>query len=56
MQLDTNPLKTQYPIIVRIAGLSGIGIVIIMFLIFPRFLAETGFETVDQIVIELKLY
>ena len=52
MRHDTNPLKVQYPIIVRIAGLSGIGIVITMFLVFPRFIAEAGFENVDQIVIE----
>ena len=52
MRLDTNPLKVQYPIIVRIAGLSGIGIVITIFLVFPRFIAETGFGNVEQIVIE----
>ena len=44
MQLDTNPLKNQYPIVVRIAGLSGIGVIIITFLSFPRFLAEAGLE------------
>ena len=52
MQLDTNPLKNQYPIVVRIAGLSGIGLIIITFLSFPRFLAEAGLEQVDQIIIE----
>lgn len=52
MQLDTNPLKNQYPIVVRIAGLSGIGVIIITFLSFPRFLAEAGLEQVDQIIIE----
>ena len=52
MQLDTNPLKNQYPIVVRIAGLSGIGVIIITFLSFPRFLAEAGLEQVEQIIIE----
>ena len=52
MQLDTNPLKNQYPIVVRIAGLSGNGIIIITFLSFPRFLAEAGLEQVEQIIIE----
>ena len=36
MRNDTNPLKVQYPIIVRTAGLFGIGVVITMFLVFPR--------------------
>ena len=37
---------------VRLAGLVGIALVIIIFIIFPRFLASMEFEDVDQIIIE----
>tara|TARA_B100001079_G_scaffold74164_1_gene63758 strand:- start:5480 stop:6094 length:615 start_codon:yes stop_codon:yes gene_type:complete len=47
-----NPLKHAYPVNVRLAGLVGIALVIIIFIIFPRFLASMEFEDVDQIIIE----
>ena len=52
MKLNTNPLKGKYPITVRIAGLCGIFSLILIFLVFPRFVTESEFGTVDQIVIE----
>ena len=52
MKLNTNPLKGKYPITVRIAGLCGIFSLILIFLVFPRFVTEAEFGTVDQIVIE----
>ena len=47
-----NPLQYAYPVNVRLAGLVGIALVIIIFIIFPRFLASMEFEDVDQIIIE----
>ena len=47
-----NPLQYAYPVNVRLAGLLGIVLVIIIFIIFPRFLASVEFEDVDQIIIE----
>ena len=47
-----NPLQHAYPVNVRLAGLVGISLVIIIFIIFPRFLASMEFEDVDQIIIE----
>ncbi|MEE3204558.1 MAG: TonB family protein [Candidatus Neomarinimicrobiota bacterium] len=47
-----NPLQHAYPVNVRLAGLVGITLVIIIFIIFPRFLASMEFEDVDQIIIE----
>ena len=47
-----NPLKHAYPVNVRLAGLVGIALVIIIFIIFPRFLASMEFEDIDQIIIE----
>ena len=47
-----NPLQHAYPVNVRLAGLLGIVLVIIIFIIFPRFLASVEFEGVDQIIIE----
>ena len=52
MKLNTNPLKGQYPITVRIAGLCGIFSLVFIFLVFPRFVTESEFGSVDQIVIE----
>ena len=52
MRLNTNPLKDKYPISVRIAGLSGVLGLIFIFLVFPRFVNESEFGSVDQIVIE----
>ena len=48
----TNPLKVKYPIIIRLTTLIGIIIVILNFLIFPRFINSLSFETVDQLIIE----
>ena len=48
----TNPLQHQYPITVRVAILSGIVLVTISFLLFPRFLATVEFEKIKQIEIE----
>ena len=47
-----NPLQNTYPVNVRLGGLLGIILVIIMFVTFPRFLASVEFEDVDQIIIE----
>ena len=47
-----NLLQHAYPVNVRLAGLLGIVLVIIIFIIFPRFLASVEFEDVDQIIIE----
>ena len=47
-----NPLKLKYPIVIRITGLNGVGLVIMNFLIFPRFQNTMEFEDVDQIIIE----
>ena len=47
-----NPLQHAYPVNVRLASLLGIVLVIIIFIIFPRFLASVEFENVDQIIIE----
>ena len=52
MKLNTNPLKDTYPISVRIAGLSGIFGLVFIFLVFPRFISESEFGEVDQIVVE----
>ena len=48
----TNPLQHQYPLTVRVAILSGIVLVTISFLLFPRFLATVEFEKIKQIEIE----
>ncbi len=45
-------LKNQYPVTVRIMGLVGVIILIAAFLIFPRFLAQSGFTALQEIVIE----
>ncbi len=52
MRLNTNPLKFIYPISVRIAGLSGVLCLVFIFLVFPRFISESEFGAIDQIVIE----
>ena len=48
----TNPLKIKYPVVIRITGLIGVGLVIMNFLMFPRFQNTMEFEDVDQIIIE----
>ena len=47
-----NPLKIKYPVVIRITGLIGVGLVIMNFLMFPRFQNAMEFEGVDQIIIE----
>ena len=48
----TNPLHHKYPLVIRITSLSAIGIVVSMFLIFPRFINMVEFENIQQIAIE----
>ena len=47
-----NPLKIKYPVVIRITGLIGVGLVIMNVLMFPRFQNTMEFEGVDQIIIE----
>ena len=48
----TNPLKKNYPLIIRLTTLLGIILIILNFLIYPRFINTLSFETVDQLIIE----
>ena len=48
----TNPLKARYPLVVRITTLTGIGLVILNFLLFPRFENSLEFEDIEQVIIE----
>ena len=47
-----NPLKAKYPIVIRLTSLMGIGLVILNFLVFPRFGNNLEFDDVEQIIIE----
>ena len=47
-----NPLKSKYPIIIRLTTLVGIILIILNFLLFPRFINKLTFESVDQLIIE----
>ena len=47
-----NPLKVKYPIVIRLTALLGIGLVILNFLVFPRFGNSLEFDDVEQIIIE----
>ncbi len=47
-----NPLKKNYPLIIRLTTLLGIILIILNFLIYPRFINTLSFETVDQLIIE----
>ena len=47
-----NPLKKRYPVVVRITTLIGMGLVILNFLIFPRFGNNLEFEEIEQVIIE----
>ena len=47
-----NPLKKNYPLIIRLTTLIGIILIILNFLIYPRFINTLSFETVDQLIIE----
>ena len=47
-----NPLKIKYPIVVRLTTLIGISLVILNFLLFPRFGNTLEFEDIEQVIIE----
>ena len=47
-----NPLKVKYPIVVRLTTLIGISLVILNFLLFPRFGNSLEFEDIEQVIIE----
>ena len=47
-----NPLKAKYPVIVRLTTLLGISLVILNFLLFPRFGNTLEFEDIEQVIIE----
>ena len=47
-----NPLKVKYPIVVRLTTLLGISLVILNFLLFPRFGNSLEFEDIEQVIIE----
>ena len=47
-----NPLKKNYPLIIRLTTLVGIILIILNFLVYPRFINTLSFETVDQLIIE----
>ena len=47
-----NPLKSKYPVVVRLTVLLGIFCIILNFLIFPRFVNSVEFDEAEQIIIE----
>ena len=47
-----NPLKTRYPIVIRITALIGILLITLNFLLYPRFVNTVDFEDVEQVIIE----
>tara|TARA_S200000501_G_scaffold366951_1_gene402586 strand:+ start:129 stop:743 length:615 start_codon:yes stop_codon:yes gene_type:complete len=47
-----NPLKTKYPIVIRLTAIIGIGLITINFLLFPRFGNNLNFEDIEQVIIE----
>ena len=47
-----NPLKARYPIVVRLTTLLGVSLVILNFLLFPRFGNSLEFEDIEQVIIE----
>ena len=52
MKLNTNPLKKKYPIIIRVTGFTGIILLILVFVIFPRFINDSEFSDVKNIEID----
>ena len=52
MKLNTNPLKKKYPVIVRGAGFTGIILLILVFVVFPRFINESEFSKVKEVEID----
>ena len=47
-----NPLKAKYPIIIRTTAIVGIFLIILNFLLFPRFGNNLDFEDIEQVIIE----
>ena len=47
-----NPLKTKYPIVIRLTAIIGIGLITLNFLLFPRFGNNLNFEDIEQVIIE----
>jgi len=47
-----NPLKVKYPLVIRITALIGTALIILNFLLFPRFVNNLDFEEIDQVIIE----
>ena len=47
-----NPVKTRYPVVIRVTTLIGVGLVISNFLLFPRFGNDIEFDSVEQVIIE----
>ena len=47
-----NPLKSKYPIVVRLTVLIGIFCIILNFLVFPRFINTVKFDEAEQVIIE----
>ena len=47
-----NPLKTRYPIVIRITALIGILLITLNFLLYTRFVNTVDFEDVEQVIIE----
>ena len=48
----TNPLKNKYPVVVRLTTIIGVTIIILNFLLFPRFGNKIKFEDIEQVIIE----
>ena len=48
----TNPLKNKYPVVVRLTTIIGVAIIILNFLLFPRFGNKIKFEDIEQVIIE----
>lgn len=51
---NTNILKERYPLTVRIMTMSGILLIGLMFLVFPRFTNELVLEQQEQVIIEIE--
>ena len=47
-----NPVKTRYPVVIRVTTLIGVGLVISNVLLFPRFGNDIEFDSVEQVIIE----
>ena len=47
-----NPLKSKYPIVVRLTVLMEYFCIILNFLVFPRFINTVKFDEAEQVIIE----